>query len=90
MLIVYDKLGLIIYNPKNMTKHPKITLGYITRNLSIVIGLVLIWRGIWHILDSFDNYFLGGVHIWTAIGGIIIGLVILYLPDHDLKEIEKL
>jgi len=26
----------------------------------------------------------------TAVGGIIIGLLILYLPDKDLKEIQKL
>lgn len=32
----------------------------------------------------------GGSHAWTALGGIIIGFLILYLPDKDLKEIEKL
>lgn len=41
-------------------------------------------------LDALDKWFLGGSHSWTALLGIIIGLVILYLPDHDLKEIEKL
>ncbi|MBI1999437.1 MAG: hypothetical protein HYS74_02170 [Parcubacteria group bacterium] len=28
--------------------------------------------------------------IWTALGGIIAGLLLLYLPDKDLDEIEKL
>lgn len=72
-----------------MSKH-KITLRYLSKNIFIVIGLVLIWRGIWYILDEFDKLIFGGSHVWTAIIGIIAGLVILYLPDKDLKEIEKL
>ena len=69
---------------------PKLTVQYLATNLSIVIGLVLIWRGIWYVLDAIDAWLFGGSHLWTAIGGIILGLVVLYLPDKDLKEIEKL
>ena len=72
-----------------MHKH-KITIQYLAKNISIVIGLVLIWRGIWYVLDGLDMWLLNGSHVWTALGGIFIGLIILYLPDHDLKEIEKL
>ncbi|MBP7822544.1 MAG: hypothetical protein KA034_01890 [Candidatus Moranbacteria bacterium] len=68
----------------------KLTLAYLTKNLAIVIGLVLIWRGIWHILDGIDLYLLDGNKMITAFGGIIVGLLILYLPDKDLKEIQKL
>lgn len=71
-----------------MKKH--MTLLSIAKNISIVLGLVLIWRGIWYVLDGLDYWLLGGNHTWTAVGGIILGLLILYLPDHDLKEIEKL
>jgi len=71
-------------------KKNKLTLNYLAKNISIVIGLVLIWRGIWYVLDALDKWFFGGSHFWTALFGIILGLVILYLPDHDLKEIEKL
>lgn len=60
------------------------------KTLSIVVGLVLIWRGIWYVLDGIDLAFFGGSHVWSALGGIVLGLVILYIPDHDLKEIEKL
>lgn len=60
------------------------------KTLSIVVGLVLIWRGIWYVLDGIDLAFFGGSHVWSAIGGIVLGLVILYIPDGDLKEIEKL
>ncbi|MBU3968818.1 hypothetical protein KJ991_01205 [Patescibacteria group bacterium] len=71
-------------------KKGKINLfAYFTKNMAIVVGLVLIWRGIWYVLDGID-IILGGNHLWTAIGGIIIGLLILYLPDKDLKEIQKL
>ncbi len=70
-------------------KH-KLTLSYLTKNLSIVIGLVLVWRGIWHVLDGVDIYLLDGNKMITAIGGVVIGLLILYLPDKDLKEIQKL
>ena len=66
------------------------TLAYFTKNLTIVIGLVLIWRGIWYVLDEIDILFFANNHIYTAIGGIILGLLILYIPDQDLKEIQKL
>ena len=68
-------------------RHP---VRYFAQNLSIVIGLVLIWRGVWYILDAFDYAFLAGNHLWSAIGGIALGLLILFLPDHDLKELQKL
>lgn len=48
------------------------------------------WRGVWYTLDWIDLAFFDGSHLWTALGGIIIGLLILYLPDKDLKEIQKL
>ena len=68
----------------------KITVKYLTKNISIVIGLVLVWRGIWYVLDALDIWLFNGSHGWTALLGIVLGLVILYLPDQDLKEIEKL
>lgn len=68
----------------------KVTLRVLSRNISIVLGLVLIWRGIWYVLDGLDIWLFEGGHFWTAIGGIVLGLYILWLPDKDLKEIEKL
>jgi len=66
------------------------TLDYLSKNLIAVIGIVLIWRGIWYVLDGIDKILFGGSHFWTAIGGIVLGLLLLYLPDKDLKELEKL
>lgn len=68
---------------KNLSK-------YFIKNLGTVVGLVLVWRGIWYFLDQLDLWLFGGNHTWTAIGGIIVGLLVLYIPDGDLKEIEKL
>lgn len=68
----------------------KVTLQYLAKNISVVVGLVLVWRGIWYALDGFDKWAFGGSHTWSAILGFVIGLLILYIPDKDLKEIEKL
>ncbi len=67
----------------------KITVGYLTKNISSIVGIVLIWRGLWYFLDEVDKLLFGGSHMITAIVGIVVGLVVLYLPDKDLKEIEK-
>lgn len=74
-----------------MIKHKKRNLLlYFAKNLATAVGLVLIWRGIWYMLDAIDIFYLNGDHFWSAVFGIAIGIAILYLPDHDLKELEKL
>lgn len=71
-------------------KNDKKLFQYFAKNIFVAIGLVLIWRGIWSLLDALDYWLFGGNHVWTAVIGIFVGLMILYLPDKDLKEIEKL
>lgn len=73
-----------------MSWENKLTPAYLAKNISTVVGLVLIWRGIWYLLDALDKVFFDGGHFWTALGGAILGLIVLYIPDGDLKEIEKL
>ncbi len=74
-----------------MKKQPReLTLAYLAKNLGIIVGIVLIWRGIWVVLDAFDAFLFGGSHLVSGILGIVLGFIILYLPDKDLKEIEKL
>jgi hypothetical protein len=64
---------------------------YFVSNLFIVIGLILVSRGIWYLLDGIDRLLFGtSNNIFLAIGSTILGLLILYIPDHDLKEIQKL
>lgn len=63
---------------------------YFVKTLSIVVGLVLIWRGLWHILDYIELTYFGGELFWTGLVGVAAGVLLLYIPDRDLKEIEKL
>ena len=66
-------------------------LRYFVRTLSIVVGLVMIWRGVWHVLDKIETIIFGDYDlVIPAIIGIILGVILLYIPDRDLKEIEKL
>ncbi len=71
-------------------KSRNLNIGYFAKNISIVLGLVLMWRGIWYVLDGIDYWLFGGSHIYTGIAGVIVGLLVLYIPDKDLKEISKL
>jgi len=61
-----------------------------SQTMITVVGIVLVWRGIWYVLDGVDKALFGGSPVWTAFGGIVIGLLLLFIPDKDLKEIEKL
>lgn len=72
-----------------MSSHP-LTLKYLSQNFAIVLGLVLIWRGIWYVLDWIDLTFLHGEHLWLAVGGIVTGILLLYIPDKNLDELKKL
>ncbi len=69
-----------------MTKH-KLNLG---KNILTAVGVVLVWRGIWYVLDWIDISLFGGDHTWTAVVGVLVGLLILYIPDGDLEELGKL
>ncbi len=71
-------------------KKRKHVLQYFTKNITVVVALVMIWRGVWYVFDEIDILVFAGSHIETALLGIILGLAMLYLPDGDLKEIEKL
>lgn len=63
---------------------------HFAKSLYPLIGIVLIWRGIWYLLDTVDLLIFGQHHGWTGVIGVIIGLLLLYLPKHSLSEIHKL
>lgn len=56
-------------------------------NFLIIVGIVLMWRGIWYILDRFDAAVFGGSHLLTAILGIAIGTALIYLLDWELEDV---
>lgn len=70
-------------------KRPSL-LRLLAKNIPTVVGLVLVWRGVWYVLDGIDVWLFGGSHSISAVLGVAAGIAILYLPDRDLKEIEKL
>lgn len=63
---------------------------YFTKGISVAIGIIFIWRGAWILLDIVDELIFGGNHVVTAIGGIVVGILMLYLPDKNLKALERL
>ena len=73
-----------------LTNMKRFDIKYFTKNISVAIGIILIWRGTWIILDLIDKLIFGGNHIITAVLGIVIGIVILYLPEKNLKALERL
>lgn len=52
-------------------KKNSLTTTYLAKNISIVIGLVMIWRGIWYVLDGIDLVFFNNNHLFTGFFGII-------------------
>ncbi len=73
-----------------MTRHRHRGIQYFTSSFAIVLGVVLVWRGVWYALDWADKTYLGGTHWVSVVGSIILGFLILYLPDKDLSELRKL
>lgn len=78
---------MAIFFKKDIKKKSGLSLKprrYLIRDLIIVIGIVLVWRGIWHIADRFlfPNY-----PLLSEILGLLIGLFLLYLPDCDLSRL---
>jgi hypothetical protein len=63
---------------------------HIKKSMPIAVGLVLVWRGIWYAIEEVDRLFFSDFHGYTAAIGFVLGILILYLPDKDLKEIERL
>lgn len=60
----------------------------IGKNLYTVFAIVLIWRGVWYALDWSDYYILGRSHAFTALLGIIVGVILLYIPKHHLNDLR--
>lgn len=53
--------------------------------LVVALAVIFIWRGVWNLLDM---YLLPGSPVASSVVGIVIGLILLYLPDGDIKELS--
>lgn len=73
-----------------MTRHRRHSIRYFISSFGVVLGVVLVWRGVWYALDWIDKVYFGGTHLVTVIGSVVLGFLILYLPDRDLSELRKL
>lgn len=58
---------------------------YLTTHLAVIIAWVLIWRGLWYGLDALDEHLFGGIHLWTALSGALIGLIIIHFTERSAK-----
>ena len=71
-----------------MKKIKNLSISYFLENLITATGIILIWRGIWHLLDLVDLIVFAENTLWTSVGGIFLGLFILFAPDKDLKGLK--
>ena len=62
----------------------------IAKSLYAVIGVVLIWRGVWVLLDRFDHHVFGYDSEITAVLGLILGFILLFVHDHKVDELGHL
>lgn len=58
--------------------------------LVTVTGVVLVWRGIWLVLDTIDIIIFKGMHAFTGIVGVAVGLTILWRHHKNFDELRKL
>lgn len=68
---------------------PIIPVNSLAKNLSVVMGVILVWRGVWHLLDALDLALFGGSHLFSSLGGVILGLMIIYFPDKDFRDLGR-
>lgn len=70
-----------------MFKHKLSFLQMLKESIAVLVGAILIWRGIWVLLDLLDQWLFGGEHLFSAIFGIIIGAFLIYIVDRDLEDV---
>jgi hypothetical protein len=71
---------------KHIIKIPK----KLREAIFVMFGVVLVWRGIWLMLDTIDIYLFNGAHYVTGILSTIIGFTVLYYLDEEMEALDKL
>lgn len=57
---------------------------HVIDNIWIIMGVVLVWRGLWNILDE---YLFSFDPILASFACIVVGGIMLYFPDGDIEEL---
>jgi len=70
-----------------MFRHKPTFAIMLRESLLVIVGAVLIWRGIWILLDLIDLRFFGGSHGWSSTAGIVIGVMMVYFADRKLEDV---
>lgn len=52
----------------------------------IVLGIIMLWRGVWGLLDT---YLFPGVPVLSSLVSIGLGVLILYLDDFSLDHLKR-
>ena len=50
------------------------------------VALIMIWRGVWLLLDK---YFISDLYFLNAVVPIVVGIMFLLLDDSSLSELTK-
>ena len=59
----------------------------IAGSLDVAIGIVLIWRGLWVLLDRIEYWLFGHDTLGLAVASILVGLFLVYIHDHKVDEL---
>lgn len=57
---------------------------HFVRNIVVAIGVVLVWRWVWHLADE---YLFPNHYTLSSVVSLIIWVIILYFPEWDLKAL---
>ena len=65
---------LFFHNPKGSFYHVILT----------AVAIVMVWRGIWNLLDE---YMIMGHPLLNNLVSIVIGIILLYFLDRNLRKL---
>ncbi|RJQ37029.1 hypothetical protein C4552_01970 [Candidatus Parcubacteria bacterium] len=51
----------------------------LVQDLPAVIGVILIWRGAWILLDHLEVRLWGAPSLWFAVVTIVVGVILIYI-----------
>ncbi|MDD2871436.1 MAG: hypothetical protein PHS49_05590 [Candidatus Gracilibacteria bacterium] len=57
---------------------------YNFRILILVISVIMIWRGVWNLID---HYFFPDDFIFSNVATIVLGIIIMFMIEYDLEAL---